>query len=134
MNFAIDYDGCADSDIQLFRIIITQMKAAGNKVYIVTMRYPSECAFVLANFQDIVDGVIPTSRMAKRKVVENHGIEINVWMDDNPRAIDHDASAIWGQASPEGAVVVIDHDQKTETVENVSKPTSGKIYSPKLIY
>lgn len=121
MNFAIDFDGCADGDILLFRLMIEAMRASNHDVYIVTMRYPSVCGFVVECFNDIVNAIIPTSRMAKKKTTENLGVNIDVWMDDNPNAIYLDAMQIWGQSSPEGSVVVIDHYKQTQTVVQTPK-------------
>ena len=66
MNFAFDYDGCANADVPTFIDVISTLQKAGHKVFIVTMRYPSECRQVIEDFSGLVDGIIPTSRKAKR--------------------------------------------------------------------
>lgn len=109
MNFAFDYDGCANADVPTFRTMIQTLKEAGHKVYIVTMRYPSECRQVVYDFSDIVEGIVPTSRLSKRSVCGKLGLYIHIWMDDFPRTIEESAGQIWPNVTPEGTVHAIDH-------------------------
>lgn len=44
MNIALDYDGTFTAAPNVFIELVKNMQTAGHKVYIVTMRYPSECA------------------------------------------------------------------------------------------
>lgn len=105
MIIGLDWDGTTNRDMETFEKIVYTLKKAGHKVYIVTMRYPSECRFIPPKWNKIVDGVIPTSREPKRIVTEALGIKIDIWIDDFPEAVTMHARDIWGQASPEGVIV-----------------------------
>lgn len=112
MNIGLDYDGTANTDIPLWLQIVKLMREAGNKVYIVTMRYKEEALSDGPNFKAIpieflnaVDGLICTERKAKRKVMDELGIKIAYWIDDNPLAVEKNASEIWGVSTPKGIVV-----------------------------
>lgn len=109
LAFAFDYDGCANVDVDTFRKTIASLQEAGHKVYIVTMRYPSECRQVIEDFGVYADGIVPTSRNSKRSACESLGLKIDVWMDDNPRAIEESALQIWGTRTEEGTIHAVDH-------------------------
>lgn len=111
MNIAFDWDGTVTRAEEEFRIFAALLRKMGHKVYIVTMRYPSELAEINA-WKDIVDGIIPTSRMAKRTATAEAGVIIDVWIDDNPEAVIKNASDIWDTVTPEG---VVDPHPKTGT-------------------
>lgn len=115
-SLGLDWDGTASCDPGLFLKIINLLREAGNKVYIVTMRYESELNGVEGMFgpiphelRSVVDGVFATGRRAKKEFMQEMGIEIHVWMDDNPRAIQESADQIWGKASPEGVAIEVIH-------------------------
>ncbi len=109
MNIALDYDGTFTSDPLLWLMFIHNVLARKHSIYVVTMRYPSECDGTLGSIAQVLrDESVPiicTSRMAKRPYCLNLGIEIHVWIDDTPLAVDSDATTIWGIKSPEGAIV-----------------------------
>lgn len=109
MNVGLDYDGTFTSDPTLWIEFVKHCQARSHSVWIVTMRYPSECDGSLGS----VDGrlrnlsvpVVCTSRGAKRPFCEKLGIHIDIWIDDNPEAVVVDGSAIWGAVSAEGDVI-----------------------------
>ena len=110
--YALDWDGCAEENIPLWLMFVRMARATGNKVYIVTMRYPSEVAgtkdgkkAIPHTFIEEVDGVICSARQAKRTATEWAGIKIDVWIDDHPMAVDKSAEEIWGWCTPEGVIV-----------------------------
>lgn len=112
MNIGLDYDGTCTEDIELFLAFIKLARARGHQVYLVTMRYPSEVndpnfpnKAVDKNILNAVSGLICTGREAKRKVTDKLGIKINVWIDDNPLAVEKHAREIWGWCTPEGVIV-----------------------------
>lgn len=117
MIFSLDYDGTITGDPEGFKAIVKLLRDRGHKVYIVTMRYPSECerdpSFM--QWRGLVDGIIPTSRKAKKDIVELLNIPISIWIDDNPDAVYKSAEQIWGTPSPEGQVIIEDH-----TGDNIS--------------
>ena len=109
LNIALDYDGCANADIPTFVSMVKLLRSAGHNVFIVTMRYPSECAEVKEHFGQYVNDIIPTSRRAKREACEKLYLRIHIWMDDNPLAVEYSAHDIWGKTTPEGTIHSIDH-------------------------
>lgn len=111
MNFALDWDGCANQDLLLWGAFVRRAHAGGHSVFIVTMRYPSEVnadsEMVKFALDHGVRTIITTCRKAKRPYVDRTlGIPIHVWIDDHPQAVDQDADQIWGRATPEGQVVL----------------------------
>ncbi len=103
--FGLDWDGTADRDPETFKLLIALLRHFGHKVYIVAMRYPSEFANVWEEMMPWVDGIVTTSRQAKDPACRDLGIFIDVWIDDNPRAVNESAKQIWGWASGEGHVI-----------------------------
>lgn len=109
MNLGLDFDGTVTADPETFKKIVKIFRDAGHKVYIVTMRYDSECNDIRKDWSDLVDGIIPTGRSAKRAVTWEQDVNIHVWIDDNPQAVHMDAKDIWGTVSPEGTIVNVNH-------------------------
>ena len=105
LHIGLDYDGTITNAPDVFFAFAKSMKDAGHKVYIVTMRYPSECGDIPEKWYKITEGIVPTSRQAKDRHMKALGITIHIWVDDNPKAVHMSATEIWGQASPEGAIV-----------------------------
>jgi hypothetical protein len=112
LTIGLDYDGTVSEDINLWLMFVRLARASGHKVYVVTMRYESEVndpnfpnRAIPDHFLKEVDGIICTGRQAKRKVTESLGIRINIWIDDNPLAVEKHANEVWGWCTPEGVVV-----------------------------
>lgn len=110
MKIGLDYDGTVTSDYVGFVSLVRMMRRRGHEVYITTTRYISECKSdrEFCVFAKNVDGVIATGREAKKEYCLKYGITIDVWIDDNPRAVEESAKQIWGTTSPEGTVVIED--------------------------
>lgn len=154
MNIGLDYDGTVTADPVAFCDIAQLFRARGHKVYIVTMRYPSECMndTSLVNFAQYVDGVIPTSRLSKEKAAIDLGIKIHVWIDDHPQAVHMSGKEIWGSVSEEGNVYIVDqvtgeHVSSTVTLALEETPlliefkskllapaTKSDVVEPEIIY
>ena len=111
VTIGLDYDGTVTSDYYGFTYMAKLFKDRGHKVYLVTMRYLSECKNdpMFMQLADIVDGYLATGREAKRQFTEKHGVKIDIWIDDNPMAVEKSAEEIWGVASPEGTIVIEQH-------------------------
>lgn len=111
MKIGLDYDGTVTSDYVGFVLLVRMLRQRGHEVYITTMRYISECKgdMEFCAFAKNVDGVIATGREAKKDHCLKYDIIIDVWIDDNPRAVEESAKEIWGSPSPEGVVVIEDH-------------------------
>jgi len=102
---ALDWDGTVTESVgQWFTAAV--MLAKIYKIYIVTMRYPSEIDQVMQGFaQGISAEIIATGRKAKMTYTKQLGIEVNVWIDDNPKAVLMNALEAFGGDTPEGHVV-----------------------------
>lgn len=112
MNIGLDFDGTITSEPTGFSVFVNHMRlVAKHKVYIVTMRYPSECISdpMMQRWALGVDGIVATSRQAKKPVMESLGIPIHIWIDDNPEAILQGAESIWPNTAKEGEIVIPDH-------------------------
>lgn len=115
MIIGLDWDGCSSNDPVGFMSFARMMRSRGHKVYIVTMRYPSELGEI-RDYASFVDGIYPTSRQAKRPHMLSQGIMVDVWIDDNPEAVHMSADKIWGCASPEGSVIDPQHSSNKSNV------------------
>lgn len=104
MRISLDFDGTYTNDPEGFLNIAKYMRRRGHEVYLVTMRYPSECKDLPPELISTVNAVHATSRQPKRTYMNNIGIKIDVWIDDEPRVMDEDPVAIWGNCTPEGTV------------------------------
>lgn len=109
MNFGLDYDGTITEEVFGFKIFVDQMRKLGHSVYITTMRYPSEALEIVEMWGPLVDGVIATGRLAKKPFCEKMGIDIHVWIDDHPRAVNEDGVQIWNWHLEEGKIDLINH-------------------------
>jgi hypothetical protein len=111
----LDFDGTVSRDVRTWVKVIELLKSVGHTVYLVTMRYPSEgrSGMVPIPWEIVneVHGVIFTSRKAKRPTMEALGIHVDVWIDDEPRAINHNAVEIWGMETPEGVIVTPEYPE-----------------------
>lgn len=113
MNIALDYDGTYTSDPNMWLRFVLDAQEKGHTVYIVTMRYESECWQKEAFDHRLTALLVPlicTARMAKKPFCEERGIHIHVWIDDHPEAVHKDAEQIWSNPAPEGQPVVPVYD------------------------
>lgn len=85
---ALDYDETYTADKGLWDNFIEDCKNRGHEIYIVTARHGY-------NYQELLDdglfsktdGVYFTGHRAKRSFMYEQGIDVNIWIDDNPNAI-----------------------------------------------
>lgn len=87
--FGIDFDETLTSDPALFRSIIELIRKAGHKVVCVTARRDTDEniaeveGFLIDNQIDI--HVFYTSLRSKVDFMKSRGINVNIWIDDNPK-------------------------------------------------
>ena len=81
MLVAIDYDRTYTRDPELFEIIIKLFKYAGHEPIIVTSRRESEQVAVKSCF------VYYTGYQAKDQWCKKNGLQVDIWIDDDPRYI-----------------------------------------------
>lgn len=88
---AVDYDGTFTADPVLFSSLIQNAKGAGHSVYIVTARRETEesCDQINADLDHwgCQCPVIFTALASKIDTCRRRGIEIDIWVDDDPRAV-----------------------------------------------
>lgn len=91
MNLALDFDKTYTLDAPLWDKVIALFRAAGHRVYCVTMRYdePDDAEPVRRALGGKVDGIIFTGCQRKLLyVADNHPeARIDVWIDDKPHLI-----------------------------------------------
>jgi hypothetical protein len=101
MNIAIDYDDTYTLAPCMWDDVIAEMRDKGHEVYLVTWRDGNNDEMrneVLSDVQSIkYENIHFTNLKAKRKYMEDLGIYIDVWIDDNPYAILHDGVENNGQ-------------------------------------
>lgn len=90
MNISLDYDGTYTEDTEAWNTFIELFLSNGHNIFLVTMRFPTEANRDIKNLSEKIS-IIFTSRQAKKAFVESQGIEIDVWIDDNPAWIYSDS-------------------------------------------
>lgn len=90
MNIMIDYDKTFTANTFMFAQLILMMQMHKNKIFLVTSRDENDVVEHIDFFNDKGVEVIYCDYRAKRKVCEERGIKIDVWIDDTPYYIDHD--------------------------------------------
>lgn len=88
--FAFDFDNTISRDPEGFLKIMHTLEMRGHVCYVVTARlstmYPDDLNFL----KDKGYRVFFTELKAKRKYMQDQGIEIDVWVDDKPEAVYQD--------------------------------------------
>ncbi len=85
LNIAIDYDDTITADADMWYIFIHNAIQRGHNVYVVTWR--DEDTPIHYRFDELATGVVYCNLKAKQSTCENQGIFIDIWIDDNPRAV-----------------------------------------------
>jgi hypothetical protein len=88
---AIDYDGTYTHFPELLDCFIDKACSLGYKVILVTMRYITEQDDNLANVMHKVEETYFTGRQAKLPFLSLKGIKVDLWIDDSPIWLLHDA-------------------------------------------
>ena len=83
MNIAIDYDGTYSVDPEMWKEVFRTFRNWGHCVYCVTKRYE----LLSSDIQKEMTIPIIHATKSKKEAVRKHGIEIDVWIDDNPASI-----------------------------------------------
>lgn len=93
MNIGLDYDDTYTRDPDGWSSFVHMMVARGHNVHIVSWRDHLEIVAVhdeIQYRQAPISGIHATDRKAKQKYMFDKGICIDVWIDDNPRAVIQD--------------------------------------------
>ena len=86
MIIGLDYDGTITRDKAFWKAFIYMIKAVGHEVYIVTMRHEHEPIDMRLDCM-----VYYTCRKAKKPWCEKNGLNIDIWIDDNPQWVVQDS-------------------------------------------
>jgi hypothetical protein len=98
VKISIDFDDTITRDPAFFLEVAKLALSAGHQPMVVTMRYPWDTDERLGDFSNIGIPIYYTSHKAKKEYMFKQGINIDVWMDDNPAFILMDAKL---QTQPE---------------------------------
>lgn len=88
MIIALDYDKTYTRDKEMWDKFIRMALYHGHKIICLTMRrYPEE------QIKDMFEGIeiTYTNRKAKKRYADEHGILVDIWIDDNPAWLFEDA-------------------------------------------
>ena len=95
MNIALDFDNTYTRDPTFWNKVCELAKERGHHVRCVTMRSQAESEDVEKTIGKVIghENVYFTNRQAKSTFCFEHGIRIDVWIDDMPYFIENDAKA-----------------------------------------
>lgn len=85
----VDFDETISDDPAGWLQVLLLLERNGYHVVIVTWRKPTEWPTDLDFLVDKGFKVYYTSRQAKKQYMEQQGIKVSIWIDDNPFAILH---------------------------------------------
>lgn len=87
MLLALDYDGTYSEDPDMWDVFIRVAKISGHEVVIVTMRHAEAEPVFLPPCM-----VYYTGRKAKGPWCAARGLNVDIWIDDNPNWVHNDSA------------------------------------------
>lgn len=90
MNISLDFDGTYTEDPERWNQFIDIFLEAGHSVQVITMRHENQANRAMKDLAKKIP-VHFTGHKAKLPYAIEHGIHIDVWIDDNPMWIYKDA-------------------------------------------
>lgn len=84
MIIGLDWDNTFTRDTEFWQQFINNARFGCHAVYIVTSR---DMDTPIEFIPDGVSGVVYCKYRAKQKVIEEQGIKIDIWIDDDPEFI-----------------------------------------------
>jgi len=87
-TIAVDWDGTFNLISDLLLSFMEAARYAGHTVIICTMRYESEKA-EMSNVEELFK-IYFTGRKAKKPFLDELGIKVDIWIDDNPQWVNSD--------------------------------------------
>lgn len=89
MNIAIDYDLTYTADPVMWRNLLPRIQSVyGHTVYLVTSRDSDVPVEASHDFENMGIPIIYCAWRGKRKVCNEQGIMIDIWIDDEPKYVD----------------------------------------------
>lgn len=88
LTIAIDYDGTFTADVKAWTNVIQTLQAAGHKLVCICARYNTD-----ANFNELKRAlpenvlILLSESVPKQEFAKQNNIEIDIWIDDMPEAI-----------------------------------------------
>lgn len=92
---AIDFDETISDNPSAWLMVMKTLEMCGYHVVVCTWRYPHTHPEDLQFLVDKGYSIFYTGLRAKRPFMEALGIYVNIWIDDNPWAIENDAEDRW---------------------------------------
>lgn len=92
---AVDFDETISDDPAAWLSVMRTLELSGYVVYVVTWRSPTTAPEELQFLVDKGYRIFYTSFKAKKRYMEQQGIKVAIWCDDNPAAILEDAKEVW---------------------------------------
>lgn len=93
LTIAIDFDDTFTASPGLFAEFIRLAKASGHQTYIISARYSTEenTDYIneLLDEEDCQCPIVCTNRGSKLEAMEQRGIKVDIWIDDDPRKLVH---------------------------------------------
>lgn len=93
-TIGIDFDETISDNPAAWLAVMRTLELAGYRVVVVTWRAPTSWPEDLQFLVDKGYKVFYTSLHAKEKFMQDRGIRVDIWIDDNPFAILNDAENI----------------------------------------
>lgn len=91
LNIALDWDDTFTADPEGFKAIIRCFQSLGHTVTIVTLRDELDLDERMSELKDKYEvDIIFCAGQSKERVVRELGLQMNIWIDDNPRYIVND--------------------------------------------
>jgi len=87
----LDYDDTWTRDPEGWFTALLVLKRRNTLIYGVTMRHPHEAGGMDHRYDTLCEKVFFTGRKAKKKFVNDRGLIVDVWIDDNPIWVEVDA-------------------------------------------
>lgn len=93
LTFGLDFDDTFTACPELWAMFVVAAEAADHRVFIVTARRDTEENGIVVRHalksHGLVLPIVFTSLASKLRAVEERGIKVDIWLDDNPHALVH---------------------------------------------
>ena len=91
LSIALDFDDTYTADPKTFENIIAVLQASGHKVTVVTLRDDQDRHSSMDYLKEEYNvNTVFCAGQSKERIVRELGLQINIWIDDNPRYITND--------------------------------------------
>lgn len=102
----VDFDETISDNPPAWLKVMASLEMSGYQVVVVTWRSPTTYPEDLQFLVDKGYKIYYTSFTAKRKYMLEQGVDVSIWIDDNPWAVENDAEVIWNMDHTRGVIEV----------------------------